>query len=103
MKYRIEFLDSALFDLETIKEYVAQDSVAAANRLLRRLRARIDDLANMPKMNPVYEDDPRFRRMVVDSYLVFYCIHEQQEAVEIHHVWHGMRNIAKLLQEHGRQ
>ncbi len=103
MRYTIQFLDSALFDLETIKKYVSFDSVSAAIQLLNEFRVRIDNLCNMPERNPLCEDDPRFRRMVVGRYLVFYYVDEQQKNIEIHHVWHGMRNIEKLLREQNKQ
>jgi len=40
--------------------------------------------------------------MPVNSYLVLYVVDEEKHRVEIHHIWHGMRNIEKLLDEKGR-
>jgi len=40
-----------------------------------------------------------FRRFSESGYLVHYLINDETKTIEIHHVWHGMRNIGQLLQE----
>ena len=98
--YRIELFDTALSDLENIKAYYMHEaSLSVAVSVLNRIRARVDSLADMPKAHSFYREDKRFRRLVADKYLVFYDINEETHTVEIHHVWHGMRNIEKLLEE----
>ena len=97
-KYRIEMFDTALSDLEDVKVYyIREASLEVANVMLDNIRKRIDGLTNMPKINPVSRQDTRFRCLVIDKYLVFYYVDEETKVVEIHHVWHGMRNIKKLL------
>ena len=99
-KYRIEMFDTALSDLEDIKAYyIREASLEVAFSMLDNIRKRIDGLTNMPKINPVCRQDARFRCLVIDKYLVFYNIDDETQVVEIHHVWHGMRNIRKLLEE----
>jgi len=99
-KYKIVMFDTALSDLEDIKAYyIREASLEVAISVLGNIRKRIDGLTNMPKIYPVCKQDARFRCLVIDKYLVFYDVDEETHVVEIHHIWHGMRNIKKLLEK----
>ncbi|MCL2810525.1 MAG: type II toxin-antitoxin system RelE/ParE family toxin [Clostridia bacterium] len=98
MSYRLSYLPTAKFDMREIKEYLESEySSSVCDRVVGEIKERILDLETMPKMYPVSQDDPRFRRMVCENYLVFYTLDETNYKVEIHHIWHGMRNIRAQL------
>jgi plasmid stabilization system protein ParE len=84
-------------DLESIAEYVAQDSVTAALSLMRELREECFALADAPRGYPLV---PRYehsgiRRPTFGSYLIFY--RAGTEAIEVIHLLHGARDYEPLL------
>ena len=54
-------------------------------------------LIEMPKMHPVYEDFPDFRKIVMEDYLVFYLVNEEKKIIEIHRLIHGKIDLKKQL------
>lgn len=49
-------------------------------------------------MCEVYRLDPAYRRMVVDQYLVFYRVNDENKIVEIHRVLRGAWNLPQYLE-----
>ena len=97
--YQLRYLDTLDSEIAVIEEYLEKQFVSPGVVLTPIFDQIEKDLPTSPYMYPVYQDDPRFRKMVVEKYLVFYVIKEEQQTVEIHHILHGMRNIKWLLQE----
>ncbi|OLA32027.1 MAG: hypothetical protein BHW27_07400 [Faecalibacterium prausnitzii] len=62
------------------------------------LGKKITKLGDTPKMCEVYRLDPAYRRMVVDQYLVFYCVNDENKIVEIHRVLRGAWNLPQYLE-----
>ena len=94
MNYRVTYQDSADYDATAIEDYLTERCVPS-ELVLTPISNRIDkDLAEFPYMYPVCPYDDRYRQMPVKSYLVLYHVDEERRRVEIHHIWHGMRNIA---------
>jgi len=99
MSYKIVVKESADLDTTAIETYLAACDVSP-EVVLAPIAARITkDLTEFPYMYPVCQFDERFRQMPVKSYLVLYHVDEEKRLVEIHHIWHGKRNIIKLLKE----
>lgn len=65
--------------------------------VVRELRAKSKQLANMPLAFPLVPRFERFgiRRRVVGSYLIFYRI--EQDVVTIINILHGARDYESLL------
>ncbi len=84
-------------DLDEIWEYIAADSVDAADRWIQRLFDCFDDLARSPKAGHRREDLTAYpvRFWTVGSYLVIYRAHTVP--VEIVAVTEGSRDVPKLL------
>ena len=84
-------------DLQGIWAYIADDSVDAADRVLRRLRQEIRDLTKMPgkghKRPDIQHEDLRFWR--VYSYLIVYRF--GTKPLEIVRVVHGAQDIPNIL------
>lgn len=79
-------------DLIAIWLYVAQDSGAAADRLLDRIEARWQQVATYPFSGAPREDIATgIRHLIVGEYLTLYRVRE--EAIEIVRVLHGRRKI----------
>jgi toxin ParE1/3/4 len=84
-------------DLETIAEYVAQDSLTASLSLVHELREKCLALAEAPRGYPLV---PRYehhgiRRRPFGSYLIFHRI--GTAAIEVVHILHGARDYEPLL------
>lgn len=92
------YLLSSLADADMLAmwEYIAQHSVAAADRMTDRFTAAFERIAQFPESGEQYEH-PRgeLRRVVVPPYLVFYQI--VGDEVNIIRVLHGARRWEDLL------
>lgn len=90
---------AARADLQEISEYIRRDSPAAAQRVLRELRAAMRRLAEMPGMGHVREDlaavDPALRFWSVYSYLIIY--RAETDPLEVVRALHGARDVRRLL------
>lgn len=79
-------------DLIDIWLYVAHDSPAAADRLLDRIDARLQQLSLMPLSGPTRDDLlPGVRHLTIDNFLTLYRVEET--GVVIIRVMHGRRDI----------
>jgi toxin ParE1/3/4 len=75
-------------DLIAIWLHIAQDNEAAADRLLDRIDARLQQLATYPFSGAPREDiAPGIRHMVIGEYVTLYRVGES--AIEILRVLHG--------------
>jgi plasmid stabilization system protein ParE len=84
-------------DLESVAEYIARDSVAAASNVVPDLREKCLAFADAPRGYPLV---PRYehhgiRRRAFGSYLIFYRVGTQ--AIEVVHILHGARDYEPLL------
>jgi len=76
---QIKYSEQSILDLESIVEYISQDSVSRALLYAYFLKTKIELLATSPcmgvecKYKNVYQD---CRVYIIDSYLVFYSVKE---------------------------
>ena len=98
MTYKIRYLPLAVQDLNEIVRYLSSFYPKTARRVLKEIREKIAKLGDTPRMCEVYALDPMYRRMVVDQYLVFYCVREETGIVEIHRVLRGSWNLPQYLE-----
>jgi len=97
MRYHIFYLPTAETDMREIRAYYQIKSLPSFDKVAASIRAKILMISERPMLYPVYAEDRRFRRAVAGNYLIFYVVDEENESIEIHHIWHGMRNISKEL------
>jgi plasmid stabilization system protein ParE len=99
MKYRINYELTADMDFETIRDYFMdqEGSIDIAEKIIGNIIRRGNDLKSTPMMYKVCEYCPDFRQFTESGYLVLYLINEEAHVVEIHHIWHGMRNIKAFI------
>ena len=91
MAHRIVWARRALQDLEAIADYIALDSAAYANTVVRSVVNQTKTLANFPRAGrKVPElDDEDIREVFAYSYRIIYRL--QQDEVLITAVIHGKR------------
>ena len=97
MKYKIRFMPDAKDDLVVIKQYLSQFYPGTTGRFITLLKKRITRLKDFPYLCPVYEDDAEYRKLIVGDYLVFYIVNDSSGYVDIHRIFHGSRNIKRLI------
>ena len=101
MGYRVLWSDSALDRVAEFLDFIAEDSPTAAKRVIEDLFARVDALAEHPRLGrPLLEGiDPTLRRFVVGNYIVVYQVNDARETVSIVAVRHFRQKL--LPQEEG--
>jgi len=100
MSYRVVFLEEAERDMNGIEEYLSQFYPSTARNFFAQLKKKLSLLEEQPFMYQVYEDDPYFRRMVVDDYLLFYNIDENRKLAIVHRIFHSSRDISRQILKH---
>lgn len=89
----LEFLPSFRGDLEEIWRHIAQDNVAAADKVIDSLAARCLTLSAHPYAGLGRPDiSPDCRQLVVNGYVVLYCIRDGH--VQLVRALHGRRKIS---------
>ena len=97
MRYTVRYLETVRRDREAIKAYLSQYSTTAAMRLFEKIRNKMELVKSNPYMHKSYEGRPQFRRMVIEDYLIFYKVIETSKTIEVHHIFHGTRDIEQHL------
>ena len=83
-------------DLFDIWDYIAEDNLIAADRVIDSLEEKIRYLADNPRLCPARPDIAHgIRYLPVGSYLIFF--REIEDGVDIVRVVHGARNIEALF------
>ena len=94
---RYELAQEAIADLADIRAYIAQDSVAAATRLLRKLRNFMQDLADTPGIGRSREElSVGLRSFAVGSYVIYCSRNGKRIRIlrVLHGVWQGGRLVS---------
>jgi plasmid stabilization system protein ParE len=92
-----EFAPEALDDLELIRDFIAVDSVQAADRVIDLFFEAFKQLAGWPGTGHVRTDltSKNLRFWPVGSYLVVY--RAQGDGIQIVAVLHGSRDVPSVL------
>lgn len=95
---RTHYSAAARADLREIAAYIAEDSPAAAGRVVVALERACRSLATHPgigRRRP--ELAPDLRSFAVGNYILFYRV--RGDVVEIAAVLHGARDVERLLRD----
>lgn len=86
---RIIWTEPALQDLDAIADYISLDKPAAASKFVRRVFARIEQLADQPKSGsvPAELNGTQYRQLVMPPVRIFY--RAQHEVVYVVYVMRG--------------
>lgn len=97
-KYKVNFLQNELEDLEEIILYLAQDSVKSAKQFNEKVVVASKRSECFPKMGRFIPDkkmqESGFRMIVIDSYLLFYKIYGDE--INVLRILHGKTNYPML-------
>ena len=101
--YRLEYLPRALHDMTEIVRYISHElsNPAAAEKLAEELIAAGDRLLDFPHKNRVYQTIKPLQRehrgQIVQNYIMFYYVDEDQKLVTIARVIYARRDYGKLF------
>ena len=95
--FRVIFLEEAEADMDAIEEYLSGYYESTVRNFFNKLKEQAFMLEDTPYMCQPYEEDPFFRRMVVEDYLLFYSVDEVRNLVLVHRIFHHSRNISRQL------
>ena len=85
---KLIFSRAAVYDLVRLREFIAQHSPEAAQRVAQRLRGAIERLADMPQIGRPVENLPgEIRELIFGKYVVRYEV--RQQSLYILRIWHG--------------
>ena len=92
---RVRLTERAREDLDEIWFYIAQDNMAAADRLIDAITARCNSLTDFPDLGPARPDiAPDARMLTIDNYIVLY--RSRGADIEIVRAVHGARRLEAL-------
>jgi toxin ParE1/3/4 len=100
-KYRIRYTEIAVEDLDLIFDYISADNRNAALKMLERLKTGIERLADKPRLGGVLPTNDSslvesgYRYLVIEPYIVFYRISEQE--VRVGRVLHSRQDWLNTL------
>jgi plasmid stabilization system protein ParE len=97
MGYTVRYRDIAKTDILGIKEWLAHFYPGTPGRFIEVLKRGVTNLQDNPYMYEAWQDNPVYRKMGIQDYLVFYTVDDTNKTVSIHRVLHGARNIQEYL------
>jgi toxin ParE1/3/4 len=94
---RLVLTPLAAGDLNQIWDYIAEDSLEAADRVLDDIEQTLQQLAAHPGIGHLRQDlaDERHRFFPVHSYLIVY--RTENDALQIIRILHASRDVQNLL------
>lgn len=96
--YKVIITPIAYKEISKIYEYIAEELYAtkAAQNLMQKVEKHIQVLRYSPRMYPkIRKIDNlrrRYRRIVINNYIILYTIDEQKKIVFISHMYYGGKN-----------
>jgi addiction module RelE/StbE family toxin len=101
MKYKVQFLQTALDDLEDIILHIARNNKTAAMKMHDKVVAAAYRLETFPKLGITVPDDKMrdrgFRMLIIEKYILFYKIYDDK--INILQLVHGSRDYPKLFEK----
>lgn len=100
-KYRIEYSDVAILDVDEMFSYIAEDNIAATEIMAEKLDVSIRRLTEFPEMGAMLNEDDfvlvktGYRFIVVKPYLIFYRIIDDR--IVVYRILHGRRDYLREL------
>lgn len=104
IEYEVVVQPLALRDMTEAVTYIASElkNPIAAERLAERLTEGIESLTQYPTRCPIHRTlrslRKEYRKLRVDSYLVFFSVSEQEETVTVARVLYAKRDLEKHLE-----
>lgn len=102
-RYHIDITEPAENDLREIGHYISRELLEPiiANKVVKKIGAAILTLEELPLRNSLVNDEKLsklgVRKLLIDNYIVFYMVSEEQKAVTIIRIVYGKRDWSNLI------
>jgi addiction module RelE/StbE family toxin len=102
-KYMLKITPKAAEDLEDIYRYISEKlfAEASARHLLEKIEKNILRLKDYPFSGSLVADEflreKGYRKLIVDSYVVFYVVNESEKLAVIMRILYGRQKYQDLL------
>ena len=109
MTYDVKVSWQARQDMRSIYEYIAYVLLepAIAEKQYARIESAVYTLDQMPERHRQYDKEPwrsrNLRLMLIDNYIAFYIVDNQNHVVTVIRIMYGRRNIEKELGDMAHQ
>ena len=101
MSYQIRINPIASEDIKNIKEYIAEDNLDAAIKVVKDIVEKIESLSEFPEMGKMLmykiNLNSKYRYAVSGSYLIFYLF--ENNIVSVQRVLHGSRDYMYIFSQ----
>lgn len=103
MEYKLKLTDEFLEEIDEICDYISINlkSPNIANKLRKKVVYNLLPLEKSPKMfaeiEKMSKTERRYRRIIVDNYIILYVIDEEEKIIYIAHIYYGGRNYIENL------
>lgn len=103
-EYQIEFLSAAVHDMtEIISSFVMLGSRNGAVRIKEKMNKAVKRIAVFPYSGVIVPEEKLeksgYRMVIIEKYLMFYRVFEDEHKVVFYRVLNGARNYPTLLQK----
>jgi len=99
--HKVEFLQDALDDLEELIDFIAKNSISAAQKMHTKVMVKIKELEQFPRRGmPVPEPKMKeagWRMLFIPPYVAFY--REIESKVLVYRIFHGASNYPLLYRQ----
>ena len=100
--YSLEFLPSALQDMtEIISSFIMCGSKQGAVRIKEKFNNAATQIQTFPYSGLKIPDDKlsksEFRMIIIEKYLMFYKVFEDERKIIVYHVFNGTRDYPSLM------
>lgn len=108
-QYKVILSASFKEELENIFVYISTNlkNTNAAIKIINEIFDKTNELETFPYKYPTYEIEPweskGIRKLVVNSYLIFYIVYEDKSEVLVMHVFKSNRNMTDLIDNNSNQ
>lgn len=102
-RYKIEITQPAENDLREVKRYISNELMEpdTAKRVVAKIGEVIMGLSELPLRNALVADErlafKGIRKIIIDNFIVFYIVDEENEIVTIIRILYNRRNWIDLL------
>ncbi len=96
MEFKFTLNPRSRRDLQGIWSYIARDSEVTATEFCDSLLDKAESLRFLPYRNAPFPRRPNVRKVVHQTYVIFYEIHEERQEIEILRFWHSARSQHRL-------
>ena len=104
MVYDLEFLPTAMRDVTEIVKYISQElkNPDAAEKLAGEMIAAAEGVREFPYAAPPYFPirplKHEYRKLIVQKYVIFYWVDEQEKKITVARAIYAGRDYAKMLE-----